>query len=427
MKNYIENSFYNGITPEARVLSLVRMWSLEEKKGDKNARQWAAQKIMRYVVETADGSYTLRSQKLNDTSETMHTYHGALREAREKFVDPANLEGKKKISILDICSGLGVNTAAALEMFLDSENNHNINDMEHHQIEIDLVEISWETLAASLLIPSPSESHLFVKKAIETFLINNDFLKFPAEETEIPDNVNLHIYSQDARKMVMQIPTGKSYDAIFLDPFSTAKSPELYSYDFLLKISSLLKKEGSILTYTAAAPVRHALIDAGLEIGEGPNLGRSGGTIASFDLNKINKSLNENDERMIALSDAGIPYRDPELMDSGGEISKRRQFARIAARGKYKIASTVKSPIYLARTVDDERTEKRVLNHLKKLGITDLHSARARYLVCPQFQECICHCKEGRLEGSSARIKEMEKRLKIIIDGVIDGDFISDI
>jgi tRNA U34 5-methylaminomethyl-2-thiouridine-forming methyltransferase MnmC len=413
----ILNSFYTPLTPEDEAMEIVRKWSLKEKKGDKNARAWATHKIKDFLVETADGSYTLKSQKINDSRETMHTTHGALREAREKFAQPADLKGKKTVAILDICSGLGINAAAALEQIMDP-----LLKGEVKHLMMDLVEISWETLAASLIIPSPSESHYIIRKAIENYLLHQGLLSFPCEKNEIPPNVDIRVHCEDVRKMVMEISETQGYDAVFLDPFSPAKSPELYSKEFLTKVANFLKDEGVILTYTSAAPVRHALLDGGLEIGEGPALARSGGTIASPSRVKIPKTLSSADERMIALSDAGIPYRDPDLNLSANEINENRHLERISARNNSKIASTVKTPIYLAsgydrKNLDDERIKRRVLKHLESFSINDLNSLKSRFLVCPQFSNCICCCGQGRLPGSRSRIKEMEKRLKIVADG----------
>lgn len=413
----MKNPFYYPLTPEEKVLDIVRNWSLAEKNGDHNARKAAKIEIKRYLVKTSDETFTLRSQELSGTSETMHTSHGALREATEKFARPAELRGKKRIAILDICSGLGINAAAALELIIDS-----LFKGEVKHLKMDLVEISWETLAASLIIPSPSDSHYVIRKAIENYLLRQGLLSFPFEKKEIPSNVDICVHCKDARKMVMEIPENQEYDAIFLDPFSPAKSPELYSKEFLAKIADLLKEDGVILTYTSAAPVRHALLDAGLEIGEGPTLGRSGGTIASYSLVKIPKSLTSADERMIALSDAGIPYRDPDLNLSANEIIENRHSERIYMRNIFKIASTVKTPVYLAgeydkQKLDDERIKRRVLKHLEFLGINDLNSLKSRFLVCPQFSNCICGCGQRRPSSSLSRIKEMENRLKIVVDG----------
>lgn len=64
-----------------------------------------------------------------------------------------------------------------------------------------------------------------------------------------------------------------SYDAVFLDPFSPLKSPELYSVEFFKTLKVLMKDDGMILTYTSAAPVRSALVEAGFHVGEGPSFG----------------------------------------------------------------------------------------------------------------------------------------------------------
>jgi tRNA U34 5-methylaminomethyl-2-thiouridine-forming methyltransferase MnmC len=430
MKDITENPIYNPLTLEREVISIITNWFEAEKGGDVNARNHATGKIGKYLVETADSSFTLRSSARNNSSETMHTAHGALSEARIKFVEPLNIWGNNEVRILDICSGLGINTAAALEAFFKANNksksdinnksevgvnnkshfNKN-NKSEFKQIEIDMVEVSWETLAASLIIPSPIKSHSLVKKTVETYLINQKILMHPWEKGKVPDNVNIRVHCQDARKVLINIPKNQKYDAVFLDPFSPQKSPELYTQEFILKIRDLLTEDGVLLTYTSSAPLRYALIDAGLQVGEGPSMGRSGGTIASPDIKKIPKPLNNNDERMIALSDAGIPFKDPQLTSLPENIKQQRQKERIKARGNYKIASTVKTPVYLARDIDDEKIKRRALKHLKDVRITGLDCEKSRYLVCPQFSECICTCKQERLSTSRARIKEMEKRL----------------
>ena len=64
---------------------------------------------------TADGSYSLYSRHFK---EAFHSSAGALAEARSKFVAPAQLErfyGSKQLRVLDVCVGLGYNSAALIE------------------------------------------------------------------------------------------------------------------------------------------------------------------------------------------------------------------------------------------------------------------------------------------------------------------------
>ena len=67
------------------------------------------------VYPTADGSFSLHSDHFG---EAFHNSAGALNEAQAKFVQPAELQrfsSGSELRILDVCLGLGYNTAAVLE------------------------------------------------------------------------------------------------------------------------------------------------------------------------------------------------------------------------------------------------------------------------------------------------------------------------
>jgi tRNA U34 5-methylaminomethyl-2-thiouridine-forming methyltransferase MnmC len=298
----IKNNHYTPLIPEEAAMALVREWSLRERNGDKNARQLAAQELKAFLVETADGTYTLKSEIKDDSSETMHTTHGALREAREKFAEPSQLRGRKNIAILDICSGLGVNAAAALENLKDP-----IQGWKMEHLVLDMVEISWETLAATLIIPRISEYHDIIRKAVENYLVDHGLLAFSREEKKYP---HLWIFGCTVRmpgKWWLKFQKLRSMMRYFWIPSARPDHLSFYTNEFLSKLANLLKNDGVILTYTSAAPVRYALLNAGLEIGEGPVLGRSGGTIASPSRNRITKPLKAADERMVPFLMRGYP------------------------------------------------------------------------------------------------------------------------
>jgi tRNA U34 5-methylaminomethyl-2-thiouridine-forming methyltransferase MnmC len=400
----MKTSDYKALSVEEKVLEVVRNFFREEKEGNHHARDHAKLSLQDYLVKTDDGSYTLNSDILDGKSETMHTRHGAVREAMEKFVKPAKLDGKDNVRVLDICSGLGYNTSTCIDYLSD--------DVE---IELDLVEISKETLTLALLMYSSLESYRFIQKAVEDELYEMGDIKFRYYQDDIPDNIHINLYIEDARVVVKGLEGYKKYDAIFLDPFSPLKSPELYTNEFFMHLKNLLKDDGVILTYTSAAPVRAAIVKSGLHLGEGPSFGRSGGTVASLKEDVIDKPLSMDDERMIALSDAGIPFKDPEFNDSYQKILQRRDQERMLSRGRIRFSSTVKTPIYLNKELDDGRLKRRVLNNLKKLGFDDLKSPEARYVVCPQYRECVCGGNCRYFGNSRERIYEMNHRLRLIV------------
>jgi tRNA U34 5-methylaminomethyl-2-thiouridine-forming methyltransferase MnmC len=429
-----DNNAYKPLKIQEKVLNIVKECFNNENNGDMNARQIALNRMSEFLIETGDGSFTLESECLNNSAETMHTYHGGLDESLEKYVKPSHLIGKSNVHIMDICSGLGYTAAVCIE-YLNGETNN----VQNPDIAIEMVEISPLTLAAGLIIPSPIKSHEIVKKAIEDKLYSIGFLKHRIISHEIPENIKLNVNITDARAIVKNSPlktrdnhsidnkseqscdnfldvVKQKYDAIFLAPFSPGVSPELYTFDFLTGLKALLEEDGMFLTYTSSSAVRYSLIELGLYVGEGPSFKRSGGTLASITKENIERPLSSVDERMIGLTDAGTPFRDYELDNTGLEIKEMRQNERMKARNGYKFASTVKSPVYLFNDLEEGRLKRRVLKDIKKFGIDDLNSEKSKFIVCPQYEECICGNVCKFIDNSSERVIEMEKRLNEIIE-----------
>ena len=354
-----------------------------------------------YFVKTDDGSYSIKSKEINNKVETLHTSTGAISESFEKFIKPLKLDYTQDIAILDICSGLGYNSSAAIDDFL----RHNDNNVNLH---IDLLEISKPTLAAGLMVPSPIEAHDITKKAIEDALIESDYASLELEKTVIPDNISLNIFIDDARKVIQELEDNY-YDAIFLDPFSQNMAPELVSVDFFKEFRRVIKDNGIVATYTSSSPVRMGFIEADFYVSLGPIFGRfQGGTLASPSPKNLTKSLPKNDEIKMALSDVGVPFRDPDLNLSSNEILDNRTEERHLARHNTKISSAVKTPIFLGQVMDDEPLKRRVERNLAKMNIPGVLSKEAFYLVEPEenYSEDYSEDNNTRL-----RVLEMAKRL----------------
>lgn len=343
-----------------------------EADGHKDAREIFKDEILGFLIKTEDGSYTLSSDKRGEESETLHSTFGARTEAFEKFVIPSKLleksESNDVIKVLDICSGIGYNVSALLDYLKDT----------NVQIEVDLVESSLETIATTLFVPDICESHKYVKKAIESYLIDKGYLHFNKVLSTIPSNVNINIHICDARNYIKNCDE-KEYDAVFLDPFSPAKCPELYTVDFFTRLKQFLTPNALILTYTAASPVRSAFVDAGLYIGEGPRFHRSGGTIASRTPDLIDTPLSFGDIKVIALSDVGIPYIDPNLQDDFTTIIERRQNQRKLSRGVTTFPSSSKLPRYLGlnpNDIEDISLRNKLDLYVRDMGFKALNDER---------------------------------------------------
>ena len=359
-----------------------------------------------YFVLTDDGSYSINSREINNKIETLHTSTGAISEAFEKFIRPMKFDYTRDIAVLDICAGLGYNSSAAIDDFLKNSTDS--------CLKIDMVEISSATLACGLLVPSPIKAHDITRKAIEKKLIEEDYATLELEETEIPENIDIDVYIEDARKTVQRLDDD-SYDAIFLDPFSQNMAPELFSVEFFKEFRRIIKDTGIVATYTSSAPVRQGFIEADFCIGLGPIFGRKqGGTLASPSQEMLETSLPKNDEIRIALSDVGIPFRDPGLDNSSEYILEKRTEERHEKRHTEKISSAVKTPIFLGQEMDDEKLKRRVERNLAKMNIPSTTSAEALYIIEIENEYAE---KQDINNNSRKRILNMSEKLKEVKNG----------
>jgi tRNA U34 5-methylaminomethyl-2-thiouridine-forming methyltransferase MnmC len=259
---------------------------------------------------TADGSRTFFSQKFQ---ECFHSTFGAKEEAELKFVLPVlshlNTHGNNSTSVclIDLCYGLGYNTAAALEYcqfagnlrIIGLENNIEVPQAAHREGLLDIWQPETREILANLA----------------------------EHQTYRRSGLDLQLIIGDARQTINQIPL-QTIDGIFFDPFSPKKCPQLWTIDFLKSVSDRLKPNGYLVTYSCAAAFRATLKNLGLHLWSTIPLGRKApGTIASWnDSSMPARSQNLSvAEQEILETRAGIPYRDPELKDTANIILARRE------------------------------------------------------------------------------------------------------
>lgn len=266
--------------------------------------------------QTADGSFTFFSQEFG---ESFHSHYGAKQEAELKFVEPTQLRQKAEkpsLYLLDICYGLGYNTAAALEIIWKINSN---------------CRVEWVGLELDPSVPTTALAHNLLnewKSPIPELLT-----QLATEQKLDTPKIKANLLLGDARQSIQQVQkTGFKADAIFLDPFSPPHCPQLWTVEFLNLVAGCLKADGLLATYSSSAAARNALKAAGLNIGSTPPVGRrSPGTVACKEtlqnpsLTYVN-SLPLSAQELEHLSTrAAIPYRDPNLRDSAEQIILQRK------------------------------------------------------------------------------------------------------
>ncbi|MGF1495640.1 MAG: tRNA (5-methylaminomethyl-2-thiouridine)(34)-methyltransferase MnmD [Elainellaceae cyanobacterium] len=257
--------------------------------------------------QTADGSFTFFSPDFN---EAFHSRAGGKLEAELKFIQPTRVAEKARqpvIRLLDVCYGLGYNTAAALETIWT------VNPACHIEcvgLELD-VEVPQTAIAHHLL-------DLWHSPIPETLAALGATGKVQG------DRLQAQLILGDARQTIQQVyHSGFRADAIFLDPFSPRRCPQLWTVEFLGWVARCLCPDGRLATYSCAAAVRTALLDIGLHIGSIPDFShKSPGTLASYSSADL-PPLSQWEEEHLQTR-AAVPYRDPSLSDSAETIVARR-------------------------------------------------------------------------------------------------------
>ena len=257
---------------------------------------------------TDDGSYTFFSEEFG---QTFHSKYGAKEEALFKYAIPTLLTEKANrghLRILDICYGLGYNSAAALSTIWRSNPDCTI--------EIIALELDRSVVISAIKhqIFSEWEDPIppLLAELARTELIDTNRLK-------------AQLIFGDARQTIQQIIDREfRADAIFLDPFSPLACPQLWTVEFINLVAKCCADDGIISTYSCAAAGRTAMMQAGLSIAQINPVGRKApGTIASFDAAQL-PPLSQQELEHIQTR-AAIPYRDPTLTDSMAKIVIRRE------------------------------------------------------------------------------------------------------
>lgn len=222
-------------------------------------------------IMTADKSTTFKNKQVD---ECYHSVSGAKEESVKKFIEPClgTVKGKSEIWVLDVCFGLGYNTAA----ILDNVKNKNIN--------VIALENDPEILFKVLEVEDVFENYNIIKELIKDNIDIIEEIKNNKESKNSDkdknkrvikinkDNITIKLFIDDARNSIKNIE--ERFDMCFLDPFSPKKCPELWSYGFLKDINGKMKDRGTLTTYSCARAVRENLKKAGFTVRDGPCVGR---------------------------------------------------------------------------------------------------------------------------------------------------------
>ena len=210
--------------------------------------------------ECADGSHTFYN---DEVGESYHTPLGAAMEAREKYIPPCEVEKRcrnGRINVLDICYGLGYNTAALIEA------------AKKHSPDCDLavygLELDKDIVERSLDLPFPFAHEDLFEELIRNY--DEERRAFSIRK----DHLSISVLVGDAKERLREVPF--LADVVLFDPFSPRKAPEMWMEGFFKDIYEKCADGAVLVTYSCARAVREAMATAGFTVEDGPVVGRRG-------------------------------------------------------------------------------------------------------------------------------------------------------
>ncbi|MCP9791929.1 MnmC family methyltransferase [Vulcanococcus limneticus] len=294
---------------------------------------------------TGDGSLSLWSE---DFGEAFHCGRGALAEAHAKFVAPAQLERfapGSSLQVVDVCVGLGYNSAALLEAAAD------------RGLAVRWWGLELDPRPLQLALADPGFRGLWRPGTVALLeqLRDQGAWHRPAAGA-VPGGSRGRWWLGDARQQLAAVlaEARGQCDLVLHDAFSPGHCPQLWSMEFLAALAALLRPDGRLLTYCAAAAVRRSLQLAGLQLasiaaagedaadaqGQPPGAGQlwSHGTAASPQALPVLDGRGLPPARILRAlgplelehlqTRAAEPYRDPSGRAPAAEILAERQRAQ---------------------------------------------------------------------------------------------------
>ncbi|SFV54947.1 SAM-dependent methyltransferase [hydrothermal vent metagenome] len=198
------------------------------------------------VVLCEDGTNTLYSKEFDEPYHS--TKDGALHESLEKHVKPslALKSHKEKLTILDICFGLGYNTFATL-YYIKKNNLKTKVHILSPEFDKELIH-SLDTFD----FPLGFESITHIIKTVATDLYYED------------EQFKIEILIGDARKSIPQIK--EKIDIVYQDAFSPAHNPMLWTKEWFSDVRAICNEDAILTTYSTAAAIRLGLYENGFYI-----------------------------------------------------------------------------------------------------------------------------------------------------------------
>ena len=203
--------------------------------------------MKREIVETGDGSKTIR---IVDLDENYHSSHGALQEALHVFIKNGLLEFKEKsqISIFEMGFGTGLNAFLSAIKSSDLKLKIEYSGVEDFPVsEDEIIALEYAQLVGG------ENVELYKKIHSSSWEKMNEISAFFALK-----KINNQLQNLELEK--------ESFDIIYYDAFGPRAQDEMWSVELFQKMYDSLKVGGFLVTYCAKGQVKRNMKEVGFTI-----------------------------------------------------------------------------------------------------------------------------------------------------------------
>lgn len=203
------------------------------------------------VIQSNDGSTTLRRPDLN---ETYHSIHGALAESKHVFIkNGIELIEKDQRAIFEVGFGTGLNVMTTLEWASANANVQVVfESIEAYPISIEVI----NQLNYAELFDFENAKDLFQK-----------IHECPwGDQVQLTDNFLFKKVHAD----YLTYEANQFFDCVYFDAFAPNKQADMWDVEALKKSYDLLNQEGWLTTYCAKGQLKRDLRTVGFEVSNVP-------------------------------------------------------------------------------------------------------------------------------------------------------------